>query len=380
MILADWKVIEHPVDGASLVTIQAAIRTPVAPSLSALTCEALRDGTLRFSALRILEATDFSPSNFVIRHQPGWIRVGLTVPVANRHRAIEIIASLFDEPRFDPELVRKSMESMPFRSAMTWEQAIDPWKFELTLPRRTTPDEAVRQYWKSLIRLEGVTIVIAGGFKPGSLKSALVDIMPYPATGSLPADEKAVVVPWHHGEAETLEVRGPVFYLADPIFGAKALLAVMLGVGKSGALYRIARENLGWSYRQECVVSPVGGGFALRLVLAGKSGTVKQPEQLSAALLDDSKTWTEDDLKRAKGLFVAIINDGYPFSPFYWDGTASLHSLADDAYSRALLLASDGPVSLREVVSAAEGVSLDELKAELQSFLKGSALLQIKGR
>ncbi len=107
----------------------------------------------------------------------------------------------------------------------------------------------------------------------------------------------------------------------DPNFNAFLASVAMLGVGKGSTLFDTAREKLRLSYRQEALLELGDKGFRPRVTLA-----VREPgeewldgKKFRQTLLEQIEAWSEDDLARGKGVWKAMFQPDFPFTPFVSD-------------------------------------------------------------
>jgi hypothetical protein len=160
----------------------------------------------------------------------------------------------------------------------------------------------------------------------------------------------------------------------------KLLALTALGTGKGAALWRVAREKLGLSYRQEAVLNPTPKGFQPRLLIAhaGAEGLEEKAQTLKTALQEDIKSWTEDDKRRAIGMAESYLVRGGDLSPLYFiPGRPVLTDLPDQIFLRAYWRMKAGAVwNPHQLVGRMGFVDLADLKLAAEEIV-GSGKIRI---
>jgi hypothetical protein len=320
----------------------------------------LRDGT------RTRTRADLASLSFRAEPLAATMTLSVQTPRANLGEAVDALASVVTEPSFDPEDLAAACAERPLA---------DPWTLALVGDdgHRAEPD-AVRELYRRAFRPERVRWAIGGGgdleAAQGRLAAALADWRPPRAPTPRPA--RRIPERPRRGDVRVLELRGETIRLTEET--APTLVALFaLGVGKQGALHRVAREAKGWSYRQELVLWPEPTGWRPRLVLARAASGVT-PDELRAALFDDVATWTDETRLVASAMLSACLGPGMVSSPWY---LGPKRVMDGDVYARtdfALWFHLHG--APHPPLAAAETITLDQLRKKAASWLRSARAVE----
>jgi hypothetical protein len=241
---------------------------------------------------------------------PDYVLVSFHVPSNNWRVGLSLMEAIVEHSNLTPPI----QPTAPRPSA--WTTALRPYVHT----RAARPAE-VSDLYAALFRPENLTLGIGGPIEPGK---ATADWTTRMARWTLPKfippspyEPEPKELTTNPGGVSSLELTGPVFKATDASLPTRLLALFALGSGKGASLFRIARQSLVYSYRQEALLYPVPGGWESRLILlmqptpdlAARADTVRK------ALTDDVNAWTEADRLRAVGMADAVLTRGVPFSP-----------------------------------------------------------------
>jgi hypothetical protein len=247
------------------------------------------------------------------------------------------------------------------------------WQFQ---PKRDPAEREVRQAWDYLVKKGRVRISVRGGDTPGAAArtwaslsvsdpaSRLPAELPRPDGDRIPAAANAI---WLDGP----ETKSPA---------AAALAAILIGQGKSSELFRVAREAMGISYRQEAFLWPSRNGWTPRIFLTGADPVSRaQAEQLRERLIANASAWTDADLVRAKSCLRESLAGTGVWSPLM---AAPGNSLGNGAGDLAILDAVTGlfgaPLDPSVLAVQAQSEDLDAVKRCAREWLTGSIEVRSK--
>lgn len=362
----------QPGPGLGTVTLCAVVAPGVMNAREAaawrLAVECLADGTEDFGPADLARyggQTGVPPRWFA---GAGSLRVELTVPKSGLDVGVSLLRSMLLAPKFD------GLAEARVRLARTvdpWRRALEP--FDLPLARVQPRD--VREAWSRWIQPGSVAVGVWGDFEAEDVRAALAEAWEWPARPPHPIpDAPLEPSPAQAPGQASLELRGPAG------LDARGFLAVVaLGVGKHGALHRIARERLGWSYRQEAVLWASPAGWTPRLVALTVPG-VGSCAELRQALLADVEGWSETEVRRAVALGRAVLEGAVALDPFWLDasgpmGRGGLARLRE-ATLRALWPKLTDPATWKGEL---ESVSLEDLRATARALVTHALPLTLGG-
>jgi predicted Zn-dependent peptidase len=357
--LAGAQVVEVPENSATEVALEAVVSLPKLTAgergLLGVIVRALPRGTEQYSRKDMMITTDGAPvvTDLMADH----VRVGFTVPPENLKAGISLMENLLRRARISAEDLGSPM-AMP----------IDSWMGSLVTTVYPVPSlraDRVRDLYRKVFRPERVVLAVGGKFAPGEPTALWKSKVATWQVGREPTFRDDYTTATTRISENLLEIRKPAQ------FSPSMLLAVFaLGSGKGSSLFRIAREELALSYRQEAILWPSEGGFETRLLVRT---TQKQPglEELRTALLKDVESWTEAERSRALGMAEAVMLRSLPFSPLY---LSSRGPLSDSLSDRTFLagywtLKTGAPWNPIEMLANMRAVPLDALKSAARSIL-----------
>lgn len=375
-----------PDPDSSVVTIQAAIRLP---SLSpreeaAVRCvvDTMLKGTEEYSSVQLRNWGSQTGVPPRVELMQGFVRVGFSVPRDQVSTGISMVESLLRRASLAEADLREWIGRRPVEDDDFWGVALWPSQSKVRDLRLTDVPDAYRRYF----RPENTVIALGGAFRESDVQALKGRYEMGSATRVRPlASDFSTVRPVLKNDTAitTVEWRFPEFSLQAPDASAKLLAGFALGVGKDASAFRVLREQLRLSYRQEAVLWSVPMGFRWRLMLA-RSGGVLPPETMQStmdALKADVETWTDDTLRRAKGSLRAAWVYSVGPNPLYLSPRGPLSgSLEDRTFLKAFWQLKTGAPWDPETISAqTEKVTLDELKKAASEMLTGAMNQTIVG-
>lgn len=334
-------VVEWLEPGAEIVTIQAVIKLPeLSPKQSCLlrmVGGVLGRDTKTFSGVQIADLAARTGSRVRVTVMDDHLRLGFDVVPADMNNGLNMLGSILRESQIEVSALQQASADLQFRQFPYWRQALDARVFET--PKYSMGE--LQDLMTLVFRPENVTLGVGGKLTPGQATSKWGDILAVWKMPRLPRPEAAspANVPSKiEGDVSVIEFQGPDFSARDAALTTKLLALTALGTGKGASLWRVAREKLGLSYRQESVLTPSMKGLQPRLLIAhaGIEGLEEKAQTLKAALLEDIKAWTEDDKRRAIGMAESYLVRGGDMSPLYFaPGRPLTRDLSDQIFLRA---------------------------------------------
>lgn len=300
---------------------------------------------------------------------PDHLSLVFMLPKGGLDVAFLLAEQLLEEPALRDEDVERAKNQVLFESP--WSQALWPYETRWDL---ATPDR-VRALYAKAFRPEGLSFVVMGAFEEEVAAAEVEKRFSWMRRSTPPKEDSRepprprmrISAPY-----EILELTGKTFSPAEADAGGKLLALFGLGVGKGASLFRIVRNQLGWSYRQELIMWPTARGWQPRLLVAHAPVEDRPVEvsQVREILLEDVKSWDESSRERALAMLRASLSYGLAASPFQPHG----RTLAERALWRAQLLRMGLPrMSEANLIDRAERASLEEMKMAAEGFLTGAS-------
>jgi hypothetical protein len=242
---------------------------------------------------------------------PDYVRISFHVPPSNWRVGLSLMEAL----------VRSSKLTMPEGTSpgrvTAWVAALRPYERS----RNPRPNE-VADLYRTLFRPENLTLGVGGPIPAGAARedweARMAKWTPPRILAPSPYEPEPKPIAKNPGGLSTIEIEGPKFGGRDAAISIRVLALMALGSGKGASLFRVARQQLGLSYRQEALLYPVPEGWKSRILLETTATTEldKKAETLRTVLLEDVRGWTDADLKRAQGMAEGVFLRGIDFSPF----------------------------------------------------------------
>lgn len=250
--------------------------------------------------------------------------------------ALALLHSVLHEPVLNREAFAPAVEAIQFRPREFWENAIRPERPLLRLLRFEDVEEVYRRFFVP----SRIAVGVAGELSPGEASenwTSRIAGWQEPRLRPFAPDRGAIDLRGDSaGPVSLVEFRG-----ADtPGSEAARLLALLLlGTGKTSALFRTVRESEGLSYWHEAVLTPTTSGWQTRLLLPMKASAADLPgraERARKALLEDIERWDDARLRLGGQVARATLADGLYPMPLLLSGAHALgHDPADRAYLAA---------------------------------------------
>jgi len=375
---AQSNVIEHIEPTASEVSIQMLARVPHLTAKEADALDYLADDLARsiegYGKIDVMTVTNGDPVRVVVG--PDYVRVSFHVLPNNWRAGLGLMEAIARHSSLQPS-------DHPLGVSMSaWTCALRPF-----VPSHPPRVDDTKELYERLFRPENLTIGVGGPIMPGKAQADWANRMSeWQVPRLLPAAKNEPDPKWltsNIGGLSTLELAGPVFPAHDPTLATKVLSLFALGSGKGASLFRIARQKLVYSYRQEALLYPVTDGWQSRLILVMKpvGDLPAKAETLRGALADDINAWSDKDLERALGMADAVLARGVEFSPFAFGPFGSMESSLEgrtflDTYWQ---LKTGQPWDANNLLVQMRQVSLADLKAASLAVVQGAKVRILPG-
>lgn len=246
-----------------------------------------------------------------------------------------------------------------------------------------TPDD-VDYVWRKVMQPTNLSFAVAGPLTRYDAEAAFRQAdwtWPSPPTGRRFLRGTVEFLNSSPTEASAWVLRSPIEATGQAL--ARATLAAwMLGVGKKSTLFRTLREDLAYSYRQECLVIPGSKswhwGCAVWSTQRTESATIAaQRQALSAAV----KQWTAADLERARRQWAGYQDGVFPYLPIASSPEASLGagSSAESKLAALNQVLLKRPISHSTLMGIAETVTLDDVKQTATNLLETGTVTLLPG-
>ncbi len=296
---------------------------------------------------------------------PGYLLVAFKTPPTSWRAGLSLMAALAKDSKLTPP------EKPIVRSPDAWTFALNP-----VVHSRTPKPGDVEALYRAVFRPDNITLAVGGPVVAGA---ATADWQKRMANWSAPRlivnryDEFPKAPAKSPTSLDAIGLKGPPFGAGDAALPTRVLALFALGSGKGASLFRIARQKLQYSYRQEALLYPDPEGWRMRIQL------LKKP-QLDAAgpmailrpeLIEDVSNWTEADRMRALGMAEAVFMRDVDFSPFAFGPDGAIPgTLEGRTFLRAYWQMKTGtPWDAPSFMTLMRSVQLDDLKASATEFL-----------
>lgn len=304
---------------------------------------------------------------------PDHLRISISVPPANLNAGLGLLDGICRRSVLDDDAIESADASLANRAVEPWYDALNPWPDD---GKPATPAE-VRRLYRELFKPSTVTVGVGGRLALGQAEDQwqkrIADWTPEkPPYSFEAASGPAVAVDL---PAPVIRLAAPVISPGDPNLSRRLLAMIALGSGKGAAMFRVVRQRLAFSYRQEAVLMPVSGGWKPVLAFAStEPSPAAMAEKAKLELVADVKAWTEADRARALGMAQAILLRGVPFSPLYFTPNGPPEdSLAGRTFLTTYWFAKTGKaVDAPQLLAAMRDVSLEDLRQAAADLLATS--------
>ncbi len=244
------------------------------------------------------------------------IRVSMCFPRGQLAIGISLLASVLQKPSFAEPDLSAALRGLERRRTTLWETAL----MGTASPPGSISAAAIRRAHAQYFQPQNITIGVGGAIEPGEAEALLAKrTAGWPArpSGEPPRDPRASGSPAPQAGLRVIELAAPLFSASDAAFATRLLSVCAVGVGKGSAMFKILREKNGWSYRQEAFLWPAPGGFRPRMLMATALDNENWTAAVRDALLEEVKSWKEEDLKRARALLASYLELGLGQNPIY---------------------------------------------------------------
>jgi hypothetical protein len=303
---------------ASEVSVQALVRIPKLDARDTRALEILADLMPRevegYSRRDMLTITGGVPVHCVA--EPDHLRIAISVPPGNTKPALSLLDALLRKSRISDANVREAVVRRD-RDPSYWGAALRPTEIELSQVRGID----VLELYQRLVRPDAIEIAVGGRLVPQEAQEEWARRV---AQWGKPRDDRpnpylppTTLRTKNPAGITTVDLAAPTFAARDAGLPSRILALVALGTGKGSSLFRIARQKLGFSYRQEAVLTPTTEGWEPRLMLAMRPAAdeAARAETLRTALLEDVKAWGEPERARALGMAETVLLRSTELSP-----------------------------------------------------------------
>ncbi len=302
-----------------------------------------------------------------------WILIQVSAPKGGTDIAAQIAAGMATDARLSTLDVEKAVQRRKTEG--------NPWVLwgDAQEPEMTRVDNAyIKRVYQAAFRVERMHVVVMGDVAAGEGEREVVkyfrDRLTDPPT--MPRDVNARPIKGVPGRVDFWEWQAPLLKPGAPDFAPRILALYALGVGKDGAMTRVLREKLGYTYRQQLVLWPQREGWLPRFV-AQRAGSTDAAAELNAsweAMRADIDTWDKMTLDRARMLVLGSLDTGLPMDPFWIGPDWRLGESLEDRAAFAVHGSMSGKViDPEQFASDSLKVDLDILKATAREIVDASS-------
>jgi len=268
--------------------------------------------------------------------------------------AVTLAYGLIYRPQLEP---RDAAEFSPGWYTPLWQR----------LTRRAPTANETRDAWHYLVRNGKIHVVFSGPFATGQAQAIWSGL-----TDSEPPNTARVDRPRPDGFPRFPAVNA-AWLDAPPTANPSiaAVTAMLLGQGKSSVLFRVARQELGLSYRQEAFLWPTAGGWQPRVYLTSADPLpIAKLEQLKERMLAEVSIWNESDLQHAKQMLVASISGEGVWSPWMIGPSGGAFNTPEDrTILEAFCRAYDSKFDANAMVALVNAADLDAVQSAAKAWL-----------
>lgn len=317
-----------------------------------------------------------------VESMPGYIRITIACP---KRLGPEFAAQLLDSVLRKDTFAVGSIQTALKGSELDddpWSKALEVFDVSGSGMR---PVDVVER-WRAWRNPEKIHVAVGGDFIAGVGAAAIQKhFLDWQAYRLIRPRKSGAARPLAKSGSKTdlFEFRGDLVSPANISCGPTAVAMTALGVGKESSLFRIVRETLRWTYRQETVFWPEAGGFRPRLLLAWKA--IPEPEgrieQLRDELLKDVEQWDLRTLERNKRLTLLGLRGQFPQSVWWLDTSGPIDDSVISKTGFAAYLSLVGAHATSETVfaTAIEKSGLDEVKEAARRLISAGQVSILRG-
>lgn len=254
------------------------------------------------------------------------------VPAAYLREGLDMVHTLIEKAYLNEEDLDQALGELPFAKNSYWKIALDP----MTIDFEKIDRRDIFAMYQKLFQPANLSIAVSGPFADNEARDLWLkyyeDWKPqeilHPRTGlSAEARPMQALQP-----ITTIEVAGTEFKGSDATLPDKLLAIFALGVGKDSTVFRVIRQKLRISYRQEAFLWPTAAGFRPRIIVAVKPRNDEDGlgGQIKSAVLGDVDTWNEATRLRALAMAQAVYGRGLPLDPLVLQTAGNVGLSQDD--------------------------------------------------
>lgn len=306
------------------------------------------------------------------------VSVGAPAGNAGLEVALDVAANLITKPELREESITK-WAAAP-REQSTWDLALMPQSVD---SRQITP-RLVRDLYQRAMVPERIAWAAAGKFEPATFAPMVESSVDEWSKARRSVTSTPRALRWEtrsSARTTSLELRSAFPGQSAADFATNLLAAVALGAGKSSSLYRVIREQKGWSYFQQAVLWPVRSGWQARLFTLGTltGPPLERCSEIAALLQADIAAWSDNDMARFSSIAQACLEGEFIMNPIWLTPSGSLSgSVSDDAI---LLALSQGSLSRPAIRAAIPALRLDLVQDAARRMAAGQPfIIQASGQ
>ncbi|MEQ1823573.1 MAG: hypothetical protein ABL949_13765 [Fimbriimonadaceae bacterium] len=354
------RVTELPEAGAARLEVQAIIKLPADLSprergALAIIRDCLTQGTRDYSKDELQNYALLVGEPIKVTLAYDHFRIGYSLPPRSLDVASDLVSNLVRGALFRDEDCLATLALAPFKSFPAWQSSLSNWSVDY----RNLRLAEVRQVYERYFRPENLCVAVSGPFGVGEViqefEQRFQDWKPAAVRRIYEGKSQELY------KSQAINTIGLWADISGVPFAQLELVSIALGLGKDGAAFRVIRNELGQSYRQEGVVAP--GPKGLRLGVVYQSTSSDGGVAALAALAKDIEAWNQATLTRSIATISALSSLGMTYSSIYLDPSLPLTATpADQAYWTAYATANKLPVDRRAILAAMSTVTLDQLK------------------
>lgn len=379
------QIVELPEAGADRIVLTAIAPLPEQGERDLaqvrILAAVIPDGTEDYSAGTITKFTSLVGPRVSCSVMPDHVRIQLDVPPGQLAMGISVLDSIMRRASLSDESIAAALTSIPYRFHSYWWEALNPWRPEFARLSR----QQILALYKRVFNPERTMVVVGGAIVPGEAVAAWAKRLEGWQAERLPSYRPSLT-PKLNGTRRrsitTIDFSGPPFSTSDHL-PAQLLAAIALGSGKGSSGFRVWRDGMGVSYRQEAVVWPDPKGLRLRLIAAmiPAQDADKTAENMRKAITEDVDKWNFESLERANGMAEAILLHGSPLSPLYLGADSPMSgSLEDRTFLAGYWQLKTGTVfDARRLLTSMRAVSLEDLQKTAKAFIDTAAPIIVRG-
>lgn len=310
-----------PVPDATDVTVQALVRIPKLNDAERLCLRAgwdtLLEGSLRYTKPTLKAYMQQTGKPVVARVLGDHLFLRVSFPPNQLATATSMVSNLLREPAFDLENLEKTLADLREPKTDAWSAALDPERWREAKPTRAE----IFTTFRKVVRPENVTIAFGGAVDANVARAQMAifeDWKPTPERGFVRSWAAIPAIALKSPDSVGIvELFGPAISATDPSFPVHLLASAALGVGRASAVFRFAREEQAWSYRQEGFLQPAADGFRMRLIFANASSSELHAmiDPFRSGMLKQIDAWGQADRMRALESLRSYFEAGIGTSP-----------------------------------------------------------------